>query len=142
MTNTNIDRTWLALRLTYGAVPLIAGLDKFFNLLTNWEHYIAPIAANLLPVSAPVFMRVAGIIEMIAGLLILTRWTRAGAYIVSAWLVCIAVNLLLLGAFDIAVRDVVMAVGAWTLGQLTEVREPADASVHAGANRGRVSAEA
>ena len=79
--------------------------------------------------SGPTFLRIAGVIEMIVGLAILTRWTRIGAYVAGAWLVSIAANLVATGAFlDVAVRDLVMAVAAYALARLTEVREGASAS--------------
>ena len=62
---------------------------------------------------------------MAVGILILTRWTRLGAYVASAWLLAIALNLLLAGFLDTAVRDIAMSVGAWTLARITELREPA-----------------
>lgn len=125
MTNTHINQTWWSLRLTYGLVAFLAGLDKFFHLLTDWDMYLAPAVAELIPVSTSTFMQAAGVIEMAVGLLILTRWTRLGAYIAAAWLLSIALNLLLAGSFlDIAVRDLAMSVGAWALGRLSEVREP------------------
>lgn len=110
------------LRWTYGLVPVVAGLDKFFNLLADWEGYLSPAVAALLPVSPGTFMAVVGVIEIAAGVVVLTRWTRLGAYLVAAWLVLIAVNLLLAGFYDVAVRDLVMAVGAYTLARLSEVR--------------------
>src|SRR3954468_771343 len=110
------------LRLTYGLVPVVAGADKFFHLLTNWDKYLPPFAADLLPVSTAHFMLIVGLIEIVAGLAVLTRFPRLGAYVVAAWLVLIAVNLVLAGYFDIAVRDLVMAVGAYTLGQVAALR--------------------
>jgi uncharacterized membrane protein YphA (DoxX/SURF4 family) len=126
-TNSRIDQTWWALRLTYGLGALLAGLDKFFNLLTTWESYLAPAMGNLLPISATSLMRTVGIVEMLVGILILTNWTRIGAYVAAAWLLLIAFTLSLTGShFDVAVRDVAMAVGAWALARLTEVRHPAE----------------
>ena len=120
----NLNTSWWALRLTYGLVPIVAGIDKFTNLLTDWTAYLSPLVVNLLPFSASTFMMLVGVIEIAAGVLVLTRYARIGAYVVSAWLVAIALNLLTTGQyFDIAVRDVVMAVGAFTLAKLTEVRE-------------------
>ena len=107
MTNSAIDRIWWPLRLTYGVVAFAAGLDKFLNLLTNWEMYVSPWAASLVPGGAEVLMHAVGIIEMAVGILILTRWTRLGAYVASAWLLAIALNLLLSGFLDTAVRDCV-----------------------------------
>ena len=117
-----INSPYWALRIAFGAVPFLAGLDKFFNILTHWDKYLSPLAQHLLPVSATTFMHFAGIIEMIVGIAILTRWTRLGSYVAAAWLVGIAFNLLAAGFLDVAVRDLVMAVGAYTLGRLSEVR--------------------
>ena len=85
--------------------------------------------ADLLPVSAQTFMYVVGIIEIAVGLMVLTRWTRLGAWIAAAWLVLIAVNLVTMGFFDIAVRDLAMAVGAYTLARLAELRQEYPAAV-------------
>src|SRR3954454_17470687 len=93
----HIEQPWMALRLTYGLVAFLAGLDKFFNLLTNWQTYLNPAIANVLPVSGATLMRSVGIVEMAVGILILTRWTRVGGYVASVWLLCIALNLLLTG---------------------------------------------
>ncbi len=143
MRHSQIDQTWLALRLTYGLVAFLAGLDKFFNLLANWETYLAPAVANLLPVSGSAVMRPVGIVEMAVGILILTRWTRIGAYLASVWLLSIAFNLVLSGSyFDVAVRDVAMSVGAWALARLTEVRQPVEARAGAGESAGPAHAEA
>jgi hypothetical protein len=129
MTNSAIDRIWWPLRLTYGVVALAAGLDKFLNLLTNWEMYVSPWAAALVPGGAGALMHAVGVIEMAVGVLILTRWAKLGAYVASAWLLAIAFNLLIAGFPDIAVRDIAMSVGAWTLAQITELREPVSESV-------------
>jgi uncharacterized membrane protein YphA (DoxX/SURF4 family) len=142
-TNSRIDQTWWALRLTYGVVAFLAGLDKFFNILVNWESYVSPLVGNLLPVSASSLMRAVGVVEMLVGLLILTNATRLGAYVASAWLLLIAGTLALTGShLDVAVRDVAMAVGAWTLARLTEVRHPAEAAVAAHSIARSVRAEA
>ncbi len=119
-----LDSVWWALRIGLGLGPFLAGLDKFFNLLTDWGMYLSPLATRLLPVSGPAFMRVVGVIEMIVGLAILTRWTRVGAYVAMGWLVAIAVNLVTTGMFfDLAVRDLEIAIAAYALARLTEVRE-------------------
>lgn len=114
-----LNRPYWALRVVFGVVPIVAGLDKYTNLLTNWEQYLNPVVAGIVP--AFVFMRVVGIIEIAAGALVLSKQTRLGAYVVAAWLVGIALNLLSSGKFlDVAVRDLVMAVGAFTLAKLEE----------------------
>jgi hypothetical protein len=79
---------------------------------------------RVIPVSPATFMRAIGLVEMVVGLAILTRWTRLGAYVAGIWLVGIALNLLTMGAYlDVAVRDLLLALAAYTLAQLTEVRE-------------------
>lgn len=122
-----LESLYRPLWLTYGLVPLLAGLDKFFNLLADWPQYLSPAIANLLPVSPETFMAVVGVVEIAVGLLVLTRWTRLGAWIAALWLALIAVNLLTLGLFDIAVRDLAMAVGAATLARLAELRQESPA---------------
>ena len=123
-----IYSAWWALRLTFGLVPFLAGLDKFFNILTDWAQYQSPLLQQFLPISATSFMYVVGVIEMTVGLAILTRWTLLGSYVAMAWLVAIAANLLTTGKyFDIAVRDLAMAVAAYTLAVLTkELAKPAN----------------
>lgn len=122
-TNKHLDSAWWALRIGLGVGPFLAGLDKFFNLLTNWEMYLSPLAQNLLPFRATSFMHIVGVIEMIVGLAILTRWTRLGSYVAMVWLVAIAINLVTTGMFfDLAVRDLEIAIGAFTLARLTEAR--------------------
>ena len=118
----DVDKTlYSPLRFTYGLVPIVAGLDKFTNLLTDWTSYLHPSLVALLPFDAAVFMRAIGIVEIVVGVLVLTRFTRIGAYLAMAWLALIAVQLAALGRFDIAVRDLVMAVGAWSLAQVAAI---------------------
>ncbi len=115
-----LHRMWLLLKITFGVLPIVAGLDKFFNILAQWDAYLSPLVAELLPFSAAAFLAVAGVAEIIAGVIVLSKFTKIGAYIVAAWLALISLNLVLLGAYDIAVRDLVLAVGAFSLGQLTD----------------------
>jgi uncharacterized membrane protein YphA (DoxX/SURF4 family) len=116
---TQAEKVASILRWTYGLVPIVAGADKFMHLLTDWDKYLAPQIANLLPVSPHSFMIVVGIIEIIAGVLVLIK-PRVGSLIVALWLVGIAINLLLSGQyFDVAVRDTVMAIGAFSLYMLS-----------------------
>ena len=110
------------MRYTYGLVPIVAGLDKFTNLLTDWKNYIAPSVSSALPFSASTFMAIVGIVEIVAGIIVLVR-PRLGGYIVMAWLVAIALNLLISGHYyDVAVRDLVMAIGAFSLAKLSAVK--------------------
>lgn len=120
-TKSNTNSIFKLLQYTYVILPVAAGLDKFANLLTNWEQYIAPSAAQLLPFSATTFMMVVGVIEIIAGILVLLR-PAIGGYVVAAWLTLIALSLLTSGIYlDIAVRDLVMAVGAFSMARLAKV---------------------
>jgi len=110
-----------ALRVGLGGAAFLAGLDKFFNLLANWPAYLSPLAAATLPISATTFMHIVGVIEMIVGAAILAGVTQIGGYVAAAWLIGIALNLVTTGKyFDIAVRDVEMAIAAFTLARLTE----------------------
>lgn len=112
------------LKLTFGLVPIAAGADKFLNLLTQWDQYVHPAVADLLPFSAGTFLMIVGVIEIAAGILVLIR-PRLGAYIVAAWLLLIALSLLFSGQhLDVAVRDIVMAISAYVLGQISEIQPP------------------
>lgn len=113
------------LKYTYGIVPIVAGLDKFTNLLSRWEDYLSPSIAKMLPFSPGAFMHIVGIIEIIAGILVLAR-PHIGGYVVMAWLILIALTLISGGHyFDVAVRDLVMAIGAYCLAKLsTRVSTP------------------
>lgn len=111
---------WL-LRGMYGAVPIVAGVDKFTNVLTDWEQYLHPAVARRVKPSR--FMKAVGLVEIAAGSVVLSKKTRVGAWLVGAWLVGIAVNLLTTRKhLDVAVRDLVMAGGAFTLAKLEQVR--------------------
>ena len=115
-------------RFALGLMAFLAGLDKFLNLLTNWEQYVSPLVQRVLPFSATTFMHIVGVIEIIVGLAILTKAPRLGAYVAAAWLVCIAVALVTTAQFfDVAVRDLELAVAAFVLAKLTEIRESSTA---------------
>ena len=117
---TKVHRATQTLRITYGLLPILAGLDKFMHLLTDWNQYLAPVVTNVIPVSPGSFMNVIGVIEIIAGILVFVR-PKLGSIIVGIWLIAIAINLLLTGQyFDVAVRDVVMAIGAFCLYNLLD----------------------
>ena len=120
-----LKSSWWALRIGIGLAAFLAGLDKFFDILANWGMYLSPFSQRLLPMGATTFMHLIGIVEMLVGLAILTRWTRIGAYIASVWLVLIAANLLSSGGFfDLAIRDVEIAIAAFVLARMTEVKQP------------------
>ncbi|HEY4327551.1 MAG TPA: hypothetical protein VGN20_26435 [Mucilaginibacter sp.] len=116
----NVKEVQTILRLTFGLVPIVAGADKFTNLLTNWEQYLNPSLKMISPVSSHTFMMIVGVIEIAAGIIVLVK-PQIGAWIVSAWLVLIALTLIVSGSFlDVAVRDLVMAIGAFSLGKLSK----------------------
>jgi uncharacterized membrane protein YphA (DoxX/SURF4 family) len=122
MWDDRVESTWKTLRAVFVAVPIAAGVDKFLHLLADWEVYLSPLARDLVPMSPLAFMRVVGIVEIAAGVLVLFA-PRIGAYVVAAWLASIAVNLVTIGGFlDVAVRDVVMAISAFCLARLSEAR--------------------
>lgn len=121
-----LHKLQLILKITYGLLFVAAGADKFFNLITQWSQYVSPLIAEAAlhsSLSLASFMHIIGIFEIIIGLAILTRWTKLGACVAMIWLLVIVGNLLTTGTFyDIAVRDIVMAVGAYVLSQLTQLR--------------------
>jgi len=126
--DSRINSIFWTLRIAFGLTAFLAGLDKFLNLLTNWEQYASPLVLNIVPVSAGALMRVAGVIEMLAGIAVLAGITRLGGYVIAAWLTLIALSLVTSGQyFDVAVRDLVMAAGAFTLARISEVRAEAGA---------------
>jgi uncharacterized membrane protein YphA (DoxX/SURF4 family) len=121
--NGIVSSVWTILRLTFGLVPVVAGLDKFTDLLTNWDQYLHPAIVSMLPFSAHLFMQIVGVIEIIAGILVLIK-PSVGGWVVMAWLICIALQLLAQGKYlDVAVRDLVMSIGAMSLARLSKVVE-------------------
>jgi uncharacterized membrane protein YphA (DoxX/SURF4 family) len=119
--NATVRSVWTVLRFTFGIVPIVAGLDKFTDLLTNWDMYLHPGIASLLPFSVHTFMQIVGVIEIIAGILVFIR-PVIGGYVVMAWLICIALQLIASGNyFDVAVRDLVMSIGALSMARLSKV---------------------
>jgi hypothetical protein len=115
---------WWSLRLAFFLGPFLAGADKFFNLLTHWDQYLSPIAQRVLGSHTHQFMMAVGIVEMIVGLMVITQWTKLGAYIASVWLLAIAINLVMTGHyFDIALRDVGLCLSAFGLGRMTSAIE-------------------
>lgn len=116
-----------ALRIGIGLMATLAGLDKFFNILADWGSYVSPLAAQILPVSTDVLMPIVGVVEIGVGVCILAVAPRIGAYVASVWLLLVAGNLVIGGYFDVAVRDVVLAIAAFALARLLEVHELGEA---------------
>ena len=108
------------LHVGFVVAPVLAGLDKFFNLLVDWDRYLAPVVTDVLPVSGTTIMAVVGVVEIAAGVLVALR-PRIGGYVVAVWLWAVIVNLLLAGDyFDIALRDFGLSLGALALARLAE----------------------
>ena len=120
VTSRPAHQAFQILYLGFIVAPFLAGADKFAHFLTNWDQYLAPVVAGVLPVSGHTFMLFVGIVEMSAAVLVAAR-PRIGAYVVVAWLLGIIFNLLLiLGYFDVALRDFGLALGALALARLSE----------------------
>lgn len=119
--DARIKLSWSLLRYAYGIVILLVGLDKIFgtDFIVQWPKYISPFALSILPVSVPAFLLVIGVIEVAVAVMMLTRFPRIAGYLSIAWLLIIAVNLLLGGFIDIAVRDILLAIGAYVSVQLS-----------------------
>jgi uncharacterized membrane protein YphA (DoxX/SURF4 family) len=125
MSDKRLDPPYWALRIAFGVVPIVAGIDKFTNLLVDWRIYVSPFFARLLPIAPGAFLHLAGVVEVVVGVTVLAGFTRFGGYAAAAWLAAIVVNLLTSGThLDVAARDAVMVIAAWTLGRLTEIRAP------------------
>lgn len=117
-------QAFLLLRTIFTVAPIIFGIDKFTNVLTDWTHYLAPLATDIIPVSPQVFMYAVGVVEIAAGLLVALR-PKIGSLVVCLWLLGIIVNLLLLGNyFDVALRDFGLLIGALALNRLAMARGP------------------
>jgi uncharacterized membrane protein YphA (DoxX/SURF4 family) len=124
LVSRELNAAYWALRVAFGLGPLLAGLDKFTNILVNWEKYLSPLVTRTVPVSATTFMHAVGVIEIVVGLLILVGATRVFGYISMLWLFAIAANLISTGNYyDIAVRDILLGIGAYSLARVTEARE-------------------
>lgn len=115
---------FVTLRVGFTVVPIVMGIDKFFNNLVDWERYLAHWIDNISPLSAVHTMHVVGVIEIVAGVLVALK-PRYFAYLVAAWLGGIVINLLTYsGYYDIAIRDAALMVAAVTLGRLASKFDP------------------
>lgn len=120
--NKNIVFSFNLLKYAYGLVILLAGLDKVLgtNLIVSWPKYVSPFVEGLLPFSVGTFIVIIGIIEIVVAVLILSNYQKIGGYVAAAWLIVISINLLLLNYRDIAIRDILLAVGAVVLAKLKD----------------------
>jgi hypothetical protein len=118
-------QAYLILRTGFVVAPILFGLDKFTNLLTDWTTYLAPAVDRLVPGSASQAMLAVGVIEVVAGLVV-ALWPKFGGYLVAAWLAGIITNLLLLGDhYDVALRDFGLLLAALALARLATAFGPA-----------------
>jgi uncharacterized membrane protein YphA (DoxX/SURF4 family) len=129
--NRESHQAFLLLRFGFTVAPIIAGLDKFLHLLTNWDKYLAPFIPNTLGIQPHTFMLAVGVVEIIAGLVVALQ-PRFGGYLVAVWLLGIIVNLVAVGGYlDVALRDLGLLLGAISLARLAQaevaVGEPARA---------------
>ena len=133
----HVNQSWMLLKVTYGLFFLIIGVDKFFNVITSWSKLIHPIIFQKLSdmsVQMDHSMMILGAFEIVIGLLILTQMTRIGAYIAAIYLFVVAFNLLAMGTIstanyaliagpftDVALKDIVLGIGALVLAYLTTI---------------------
>jgi hypothetical protein len=117
-THDPAQQAFVLLRTVFTVAPIVFGLDKFFNVLTDWPQYLAPWIDGIVPGTAQQAMYAVGVVEIVAGLVVAVV-PRYGAWLVAAWLVGIIVNLLTIpGFYDVALRDFGLFVGAVALARL------------------------
>jgi len=117
-------QAFLLLRIAFTVAPIAFGLDKFFNVLVDWEVYLAPWINDIVPGSASTAMHLVGAVEILAGVAVALK-PRYGAYLVAAWLGGIIINLLTYSSYyDIALRDFGLMLGALTLARLASKYDP------------------
>ena len=122
-----LTSAWWTLRIGLGLAALLMGLDKFFDILADWGTFLAPGVGRLLPVSGDAFVRGVGVIEVIVGLAILAGFTRIGGYVLTTWLVAIAMSLATTGRFfDVALSAMAMALAAFALARVPRMRRAGD----------------
>ena len=117
-------QAFLLLRTAFTVAPIVFGLDKFANLLTDWPQYLAPWIDDIVPGTAQQAMYAVGVVEIVAGVVVAVV-PRFGGWLVAAWLFGIIVNLLTIPDFyDVALRDVGLLAGAVALARLAVVYAP------------------
>lgn len=117
-------QAFVLLRVAFTVAPILFGLDKFFNVMVDWEQYLAPWINDIVPGGAATAMHIVGVVEIVAGIVVALK-PRYGAYLVAAWLGGITVNLLTYsGYYDIALRDFGLMLGALTLARLASLYDP------------------
>src|SRR5690242_4423136 len=123
MSNGSVE-AFRILRVGFTVAPIVAGLDKFLHLLTDWDKYLPPVVSNTLGIRPHTFMSIVGVIEIIAGVIVAVK-PRFGGYLVAAWLFGIIVDLILLGGYlDVALRDFGLLLAALALARLAKTKAP------------------
>lgn len=120
-----INTTWWLLKITYGLFFIVAGADKFINLLAHWQNYISPAVITMFHLSPTILAIGAAAIEIALGVALLSpKHTKIGAYLAIGWILIVIANLLSMHQYyDIVVRDFMIMLGAFVLAQLTTIRE-------------------
>ena len=123
LASTPERQAFLLLRTVFTVAPVLFGLDKFTNLLTDWTMYLAPVVTDVAPLPAQTIMYGVGVVEIVAGLTVALK-PRFGSLLVAVWLLGIIINLLVLGNFyDVALRDFGLLVGALALNRLAQTKK-------------------
>jgi uncharacterized membrane protein YphA (DoxX/SURF4 family) len=112
----NVHQARWVLRILFGLLPILMGLDKFLNIAIDWSQYLNPSVANIIPVAT--VLTIAGTLEILAGILVLSKATRVGAYVMMLWLLLVSVNLASMGFLHIAVLDLALATAAYATAKL------------------------
>ena len=124
MSNGSLE-AFRILRFGFTVAPIVAGLDKFLHLLTDWDKYLAPVVSSTLGIQPHTFMSIVGVIEIVAGVVVAVK-PRFGGYLVAAWLFGIIVDLILLGGYlDVALRDLGLLLAALALARLADANRSA-----------------
>lgn len=122
-------QAFVIMRVAFTVAPILFGLDKFLNVMVDWEQYLAPWINDIIPGSAATAMHLVGVVEIVAGVFVFLK-PRYGAYVVAAWLAGIILDLLTYsGYYDVALRDFGLLLGALTLARLASVYDPPGAEV-------------
>jgi len=116
-----LTTTWIMLKLSYGLMPIVFGAAKIFNLLTNWQGYINPTVLRITALSPVHLIYIVGTIEITIGLIVLSKFTRIGAYLIASWIIVAGTFFAMGHHYDAVARDLVMAVGALALARITEI---------------------
>ena len=123
--NQNIITSQRILKYAFGIALIIIGLDQVFhtNIISGWEQYVSPLALSVLPITAVTLVSVLGIVEIIVGVLFFTRFSKIAAYLAILALIAIIIDLFDLHLYDIALRDLLLAITAYVFTLLTSVTE-------------------